>query len=41
MKYERTDLILDTHTQDRLYLTSILAVQYLKICLHNDNNEVM
>ena len=30
-----------THTRDRMYLTSILAVQYIKISLHNDGDEVV
>ena len=29
------------HARDRIYLTSILAVQYLQIVLHNDDNEVV
>ena len=35
---ESIDLIL-RHTLDRMYLTSILEVQYLQIGQHNDDNE--
>ena len=37
---DRIDQILDTHSRQK-YLTSILAFQYLQVCMHSDDNEVM
>ena len=41
MKYNWENLLNLRHTRDRMYLTSILELQYFKIRLHNDHSEVV
>ena len=41
MKYNWMNWLNLRHTFDRMHLTSIVDDQYIQICLHNDDNEVV
>ena len=41
MNYDGMNWLNLRHTLDRMYLTSIVDDQYIQICLHNDDKEVV